>query len=354
LADKELRRWLRTIRNRCGGCVALWMVELAAGSRAENQPARWRGSHRIDTDGDRSRMKSIKLVACTTLLLVSQAFSQTKPEATSYLKEAQVSETEGTVHIVANSPRPLQQVLDALYRKYNWAIDYEDARFTSLQDLVDVPDPVTHAPHAQTLPAGGKFTVDFPAVSITPTQPASTPADSTKPASAEPGSATPSARPVSEDEEKSVRLIVEAYNKSDNPGRFEVRKNGQGNLDVVGTAARDAKGQISPQKPILDTRLTVPRRQRTATETIELLCRKLTALRGNKVAIGVNPRNVLDHTSVTVGAIKAEPARDLLWQTLTAAHCNCYLRVVFDPNSKGFYLSIHSIQVPKSVTKGPA
>ena len=164
---------------------------------------------------------------------------------------------------------------------------------------------------------------------------------------------TVSASVVSDDEEKTLRLVVDGYNKSDNPGRFEVRKNGEGNLAVVGTAARDAKDQISPQKPILDTPLTVVRRRRIATETIELLCQKLTALRGAKVAIGVNPRNLLDHTPVTVGATKA-PARDLLRQTLTAAHCNCYLRVVFDPTSKRFYLSIHSIQVPKSVTKGPA
>ena len=297
------------------------------------------------------RMKSINLVASITLLVIAQAFSQAKPEAASYLKEAQVSETEGMVHVVANSARPLQQVLDALYKKYGWAVDYEDPRLTSQLDLVDIADPVTHAPHAQTLPAGGKFTVDFPAVSIAPPPPASTqtPADSTKPASAPPVLAPV----VSDDEEKTVRLIVDAYNKSDNPGRFEVRKNGEGNLAVVGTAARDAKGQISPQKPIFDTPLTVVRRQRTATETIELLCQKLTASRGAKVAIGVNPRNLLDHTPVTVGASKA-PARDLLRQTLTAAHCNCYLRVVFDPTSKGFYVSIHSIQVPKSVTKGPA
>jgi hypothetical protein len=291
-------------------------------------------------------MKSINLVTSVILLVTSQAFSQAKPEAASYLKEAQVSEAEGTVHVVANSPRPLQQVLDALYKKYGWAVDYEDPRLTSQLDLVDVADPVTHAPHAQILPAGGKFTVDFPVVSIASPPPASTqtPADSTKPASAP---------VVSDDEEKTLRLVVDGYNKSDNPGRFEVRKNGEGNLAVVGTAARDAKGQISPQKPIFDTPLTVVRRQRTATETIELLCQKLTASRGAKVAIGVNPRNLLDHTPVTVGASKA-PVRDLLRQTLTAAHCNCYLRVVFDPTSKGFYVSIHSIQVPKSVTKGPA
>ena len=327
------------------------MVELAVGSYRRFL-ARYVIRARIDIDGYRSRMKSIKLVASITLLVIAQAFSQAKPEAASYLKEAQVSETEGTVHIVANSPRPLQQVLDALYRKYGWAVDYEDPRLTSQLDLVDVADPVTHAPHAQILPAGGKFTVDFPAVSIAPPPPASTqtPADSPKPASAPPVSALI----VSGDEEKTLRLVVDAYNKSDNPGRFEVRKNSEGNLVVVGTAARDAKGQILPQKPILDTPLTVVRRQRTATETIELLCQKLTASRGAKVAIGVNPRNVLDHTPVTVGATKAAPARDLLWQTLTAAHCNCYLRVVFDPTSKGFYLSIHSIQVPKSVTKGPA
>jgi hypothetical protein len=36
------------------------------------------------------RMKSIKFVICVTLLVISQAFSQSKPEGASYLKEAQV------------------------------------------------------------------------------------------------------------------------------------------------------------------------------------------------------------------------------------------------------------------------
>jgi hypothetical protein len=302
------------------------------------------------------RMKSIKRASFLTLLIISQAFSQAKPDTTSYLKEAEVTESEGTVHIVANSPRPLQQVLDALYKKYGWAIDYEDPHFSSQLDLVDVADPVTHAPHAQTLPAGRKFTVDFPAVATAQPQPASS-LTSARTSSASDSAKSVPAPPVSAEEEKTVRLVVDAYNKTDNPGRFEVRKNSQGNLDVVGTAAHDAKGQISPQKPILDTPLTVARKQRTATETIELLCKSLSTLRGTKVAIGVNPRNLLDHTPVIIGATKTS-ARDLLWQTLAAAHCNCYLRVVFDPNSKGFYLSIHSIHPPmsteKNLPKGPA
>ena len=107
-------------------------------------------------------MKSIKLVASVILLVISQAFSQAKPEAPSYLKEAQVSETEGTVHVVANSPRPLQQVLDALYKKYGWAVDYEDPRLTSQRDLVDVADPVTHAPHAQTSRRAENLPSTFP------------------------------------------------------------------------------------------------------------------------------------------------------------------------------------------------
>jgi hypothetical protein len=292
-------------------------------------------------------MKSIKRTTCFTLLIIAQAFSQAKSEAPSYLREAQVTESAGAVHIVANSPRPLQQVLDALYKKYGWAVDYEDPSFTSQLDLVDAADPVTHAPHAQTLPAGGKFTVDFPAIAAAQPQPASTqtsaPVDATKPAPAQ---------PVSEDEEKTVRLVVDAYNKSDNPGRFEIRKNSQGNLGVIGNAAHDAKGQIAPQKPILDTPVTVVRKERTATETLDLLCKSVGTLRGTKVAIGVNPRNLLDHTPVTVGAAKT-PARDLLWQTLAAAHCNCYLRLVYDPNSKGFYLSIHTIHAPASQDKNP-
>jgi hypothetical protein len=295
------------------------------------------------------------------LFLASQAFSQGTPQASSYLKQAEISETEGTVHIVANSPRPLTQVLEALQKKYGWFINYEDPQFTSKLDTVEVADPRAHAPSSQILPAGGRFTLEFPAPPAQPPSPqpgaATEPGQMSNSAQSSPAqsSSTPS-HPAQLDfaqEEKTLRLVVDAYNHSDNPGRFELRTIGEGNLTLVGTAAHDAKGQIASQKPVLDSTLTLARGQRMATTTIELLCQRLTALRGIKVSLGVYPRNLLDHTPVTVGAAKKASARDLLLQTLAHTRGSYYLHLLYDPSSKGYYLDIHSIH-PAAQTIPPA
>jgi len=279
-------------------------------------------------------MKSLKRTICLSVVVVSQSFSQTTPAASPYLKHAEVSETQGTVHVLANNPRPLAQTLDALREKYGWVVNYEDPRFLSKLDVTEAASPMPGGSKAQLFPGGGRFGAEFPVGSAASTPPASEQASSAE-------------------EEKAVQLIVDSYNRSDNPGRFELRKTGQqGSLSVVGTAAHDVKGRILPQKPVLDSPVTLLRKERTATATIQLLCEKLTALSGTNVALGVTPRNLLDHNTVTVGGGKAS-ARDLLLQILTLTHGNCYWRLFFDPNSKGYLLSIHQVLAPKDPVKDP-
>jgi hypothetical protein len=286
-------------------------------------------------------MKSLQHATWLSILFVSQAFSQIAPATSPYLKQPEVSETEGTVHILANNPRPLAQALDALREKYGWSVSYEDPRWLFKSDWKEAAGTPADS-NAPLFPAGGRFAAEFPA-SL---------AASAPPASAQTSSA---------EEEKAVRLIVEAYNRGDNPGRFELRKSTPGNLSVVGVAAHDAKGQVSPQKAIFDSLLTLPRSQRSATETIQLLCEKLSSISGTNVSLGVTPRNLLDHNQVTVGGAEVA-ARDLLLEILTLTHGNCYWRLLFDPNSKGYLLNLHQLRAlkapakesPKDPGKGPS
>jgi hypothetical protein len=263
-------------------------------------------------------MKPIKCISFVILLISLQAVSQIAPPSSSYLKEAAISESGGAVHVVANSPRPLAQTLDALRKKYGWVVDYEDPRYLSKLDVVEASGQAKNVSGANLVPGGGSFSVDFPAGS-------------------------PEQKP---DEEKTLRLIVDAYNRSNNPGRFEVRKSSQGNFHVVGTATRDAKGEIAAQKAVFDSALTLLRRQKTAEETIEAICAKITRQRGIPVTLGVSPRKLLAYTPVTVGGTGV-PARDLLVQTLTLIHGNVYWRLLFNPDTKGYYLDLHAIQPEK-------
>jgi hypothetical protein len=258
-------------------------------------------------------MNLIKCVTYLSLLVMSQSILQKPRETGAYLRQAAISEADGTIHIVANSPRPLAQTLDALQQKYGWVVDYEDPQFISKLDLVETEDPGSRAPNSKLpghLPAGGPFTVEFPA-------------------------GTP-------DEEKTLQLVVDSYNRSDNPGRFELRSSKPGGFFVVGAEARDARGKISHQRVILDVPITLAAQPRTASDTLKLICRKIAVQRGIPVRVGMSPRRLLDGASVTVGGTKVS-ARDLLLQTLASTHRRLYWRLLFDPNSKGYFFDVHWI-----------
>jgi len=77
--------------------------------------------------------------ACFFLILLVSlcAFSPAAAPREAYLKDATISETAGTVRINADSPRPLEQVLDALQRKYGWVVNYEDPQYVATADYIE-------------------------------------------------------------------------------------------------------------------------------------------------------------------------------------------------------------------------
>jgi hypothetical protein len=267
----------------------------------------WRESGAANADGNADgSMNSLNSLTCVVLLTGSLLSSQTARETKSYLKQAEVSETAGKIQIVANSPRPLAQILDSLREKYGWAVSYEDPQFISELDLVDAQDSTNHA-RKTNLPRGGVFSVEFPSAA---------------------------------EEEATLQLVVDLYNRSKNPGRFELRKSEQRNFSVVGVEARDRHGQMSRRRVVFDVPITLAIRPRTASDTVRVICRQVVAQRGVPVTVGVSPRNVLDQTVLTVGGANIS-ARDLLLRTLAATRRPIYWRLLFDPNSKGYFLDIH-------------
>lgn len=276
----------------------------------EFQPRRQLGLERVERFV-KIRTGWLRCAACLTLLVTAQSFAQTAHAAKSYLKEATVTEAAGTVHIVANNARPLAQVLDALQQKYKWAVDYEDPQFISKMDVVETKETGKSAVDSNLpaqLPAGGSFAIDFP---------------SSAPA-----------------EEKILQLAVDSYNRSDNPGRFELRSNKQGAFFVVGVKARDSRDQIVNQSALLDEPITLANQQRTAVDTINAICQEITKQRSIAVTLGVFPQRVLAAAPATVGGTKVA-ARDLLYQTLASINRTFCWRLLFDPSSKGYFLDIH-------------
>jgi hypothetical protein len=252
-----------------------------------------------------SPVKRIHHIIFLSSLIVLQASAQISQGSRSYSKDAAISFSGGTVHIVANSPRPLEQMLDALQQKYGWAINYEDPQYISPMDILTSPG----GDSSLKLPAGGTFTVEFSA--------------------------------TAPEEEKILRLVVDSYNQSKNPGRFELRHDPQGNFRVVGTAARDEKGTISAQPVVLDLPLTLTTEERSIADTVNLICEGIAAQNKTPVAVGISPRALMNRTLAKVGGTKI-PAHDLLAESLTATRHNLYWRLLFDPDSKSYFLGIHS------------
>lgn len=218
----------------------------------------------------------------------------------SYLRQALISETTQAVHIRANSPRPLLQTLDALRHRYGWVVNYEDPAYTMIESRDD--------PSHFLIPAGGDFNVEFPVRS-----------------------------PL---EDQTLRLIVDAYNQSSNPGRFELRRTAEGGFYVVGIFARN-QAYAMPRQSLLDTPVTLSPRQRTVSDTINLLCQALAMQNHTSVSVGIVPRALVANTRVQIGG-GAVSARQLLMQSLQATRQTLYWCLFFDPASKGYVLNVHT------------
>lgn len=238
---------------------------------------------------------------CASLLLYFTCVQRTMAGA-SYAKDAAISEAAGTVRITANSPRPLEQVLDALQRKYGWVVNYEDPQYVSAVDVVKGSDENSR------LPAGSNFTFEF-------------------------ASASP-------DEEKTLRQMIDSYNKSKNPGHFELRHTADGVFHVVGVAGRNDKGELVEQKAPFDLPLTLAKQEQTIDETMAQICAEVSKQSRSQVVLAISPRRILLRNRVSVGGSKVE-ARELLVQSLLAAHEKLYWRLLFDPTSKSYYLDLH-------------
>ncbi len=264
-------------------------------------------------------MNWIKSLAFLGAVLIGHSWAQTSAKtgrqtAPPPPSEASISRVGNAVHVSVNGPRPLERAVDALRLKYGWLVSYEDPQYLSAKDLTE-----SAGEKGFLQPAGGAFTADIPV--------------GEPPADAPP-------------EDKSLKLVVDAYNRSGNPGQFELRRSDDGAVAVAGVAARDEKGTVSAQKVLLDSMITVPVEQRTIADTVNLICQKLADETHLPVAVGVTPRSLVDHINVKAGGTKS-PARTVLSQALAASDHPLYWRLLFDPNSKGYLLNIHWLRAQK-------
>ncbi len=226
----------------------------------------------------------------------------------SFWRSGAVKHGTGTATVTSNSPRPLWIALTTMEREYGWVIDFDDPIFGESETVPD-HNPRWEARHPGVLsraPAGAMFQSTY----------------------VEDAAIASSAAKV-------IEKVVEDYNKSDNPGRFEVRIEGAGHIEVVGHP-RDPN---APFSDILATPITVAAGTRGSLDALSDLAGVLSSISGVKVVLGTLPFNFLiqAHVVITPGKL---PARELLTQIADSSSVQLMWDFLYDYDTHTYFVSL--------------
>jgi len=225
-----------------------------------------------------------------------------------YLSEPEIEETENWLKIRENSPRPLDDVLTALAAQHGWHINYEDPRYGKA-DLVDSTaasrlEEHPEGRHVHTV-AGGDFSVQIPLDGLFPMDPT-----------------------------QIIPAVVDAYNGSGNPGRFELRTTVQGSFDIVPASAANG-----PQKPILDTLMSFDTADSdSAPESLRKFGEELTRASGETVLFMLPPSANRIRQAQIQQHSQNQPAREILREMYKQVGSTDRWGLLYDPDTNRFYL----------------
>lgn len=260
--------------------------------------------------------------ALVVLLISAALYARTGAEVRAYISRGIIDRDGTSTRVIANAPRPLAQAVDALEDEYGWRgwlVDYEDPPYESKYDLVDNTAPQWRLAHPGSkgvaIPSGGFFESWY--------------------------SEPPGAQWSSEEFEKVLEKVVSDYNGSGNPGRFVVRKEQKNRYAIIGTSISDDAGGEKSVEAILDTPILLPREERRADVTWQVICERVSAKLGIKVAYGGFADNGARQSEVTMGG-ETLPARTLLLQTVDHMDGIRIWRLFYDVDSKQYLLWFRS------------
>jgi hypothetical protein len=253
--------------------------------------------------------KAIAPVMITlSLFIVLGSKGQAQTVRPKFLSQAIVGQTNTTVSVKANDPRPLDQAITGMNQHEGWLVDYEDPPWGA-GDLVDDTDLAWRAAHPAakgvTRVGGGPFVSNFSLggdMSI--------------------GSA---------DEEQILDKVIADYHSSGNPGRFELKRENAERFAVVG---------IGPggDMPVFDTLITIPVQERTVVDTIVLISRAISQKSGEKIELGTAPTNLVMQTRCRVGG-EARPAREILSEVADATRYPLVWKLLYDGDTSTYFLN---------------
>jgi hypothetical protein len=240
----------------------------------------------------------------------------------SYMGHAEIQHGPNSATVVANSPRPLEQAVQAVSEEYGWTIDFEDPPYYSKHDLVYEGDPTWRAQHPNAKGVsrikGGEFRSQF--------------------------SENPDTRNSAAEQESILKQMAADYNQSGNPGNFSVRSEGRPWFSMVGTAVADDTGTFRQIPPILDTRITISAKGQDAASVLKLILSEVSAQTGRRILLGDLPPNIFTSLPLASVAFQNEQARIPLRVILHLTGKKLYWKLLFDNNTKVYYFNVLRVE----------
>jgi hypothetical protein len=226
-----------------------------------------------------------------------------------YMSQPKIEETESFLEITANAPRPLDDVLAALAHQHGWHINYEEPQYAKSEMVDDTAASwLEQHPNGRRVYAiaGGAFNAKIPIDGHFPDDPM-----------------------------QILPPLIDAYNRSGNPGRFQLRVVNKTSFDVIPTASGD-----EPQTPLLDTVMSFDATDDVgAYPTLRRFCEELSRKTGHTVVFGgFGPsENRLLQSHIQQHSI-SQPAREILRQMYKQVGSTDCWRLFYDPDSNQFWL----------------
>ena len=212
--------------------------------------------------------------------------------------------------VVVSDPRPVAAAIEEIEKLSGRPITYEDPPFLNKDYMTPMVESVTGDP-GLLVPSGGSLRFTLPADAS------------------------------AEQKVAAAQSMVGNYNASHGAATFSVSQDGL--THVVPRQTMDASGRLMPVTPVLDTRITMAAKTRSAMELLGEICQAVSLISGQPVGIGTVPTNALFQQKIEIGA-NNEPARQVLEKLIVANRLSLSWRLLYDPGLKTYYLNIPVIR----------
>ena len=198
--------------------------------------------------------------------------------------------SQRSIHIaVSNTPRPVSAAVEQVERLFGQRVTYEDVAYVHPDDMRDVTSEIRR--DGRTSPKifamrSGSIDIEY----------------------------TPARESAVAQVGAILDRVVAQSKAIGNAGEFRVERV-DGGHHVIPVAVKGRSGQIEPFIPLLDTRITLERREESGMNAFLRIVGAVAGTSGRALEPGLSPTNRFFQRSVTLGADK-EPARDVLWRAL--------------------------------------